>query len=129
MEAAAVVGLDPYRIEKALGDELPSGALTRLLHHNVKQVRLDVLTRIADLIGCELQWLQFGTGDQRTKPIPPGVLAARAFGATEEAIRTVREKHASEPWTEEEWMVAFLAMTKQIRDEGAPPSDTLARRR
>jgi hypothetical protein len=124
LEAANAVGLDAYRIDTALRGRIPAGALTRLLHHDVKQVRDDVLGAIADLIGCERAWLQFGTGEQRTRPIPPGVIAARAFGATEEAIRLVRDKYADPAWGEEEWMVAFLAMSKQIRETGVPKSDT-----
>lgn len=121
LEAAAVVGLDEFRLEASLHDSIPAGSLTRLLHHDVKKVRVDVLAKVAELIGCELEWLQFGRGEPRTKPAPLGVRAARSFGASEEAIRAVREKHADASWTEEEWVVAFLAMSKQLKEE--PPPD------
>jgi hypothetical protein len=117
LEAAAVVGLDEFRLEKSLHETIKAGSLTRLLHHDVKKVRVDVLAKVADLIGCELEWLQFARGEQRTKPAPLGVHAARSFGASEEAIRAVREKHADASWTEEEWVVAFLAMSKQLKEE------------
>jgi len=124
LEAAGVVGLDAFRLEQSLHDTIPPGSLTRLLYHEVKKVRVDVLTRVAELIGCELEWLQFGRGEARTKPAPLGVRAARSFGASEEAIKAVREKHADTSWSEEEWVVAFLAMTKQIKEEPPPPAES-----
>jgi hypothetical protein len=117
LEAATVVGLDEFRLEQSLHELIPAGSLTRLLHHDVKKVRVDVLAKVADLIGCELEWLQFGRGEQRTKPAPLGVRAARSFGASEPAIRKVQENHADTSWTEEEWVVAFLAMSKQLKEQ------------
>ena len=125
LDAAREVGLDARRMEEALHDAIPMGSLTRLLHHEVKKVRPDVLGRVADVIGCELSWLQTGTGERRTKPIPQGVSLARVLGASEEAIRIVLERDASvTDRDEKDWTMAFLSESKTLEASRAGPHGT-----
>lgn len=128
LEAGAAVGLDAYRLQKILKPVLPSGALTRLLHHDVRQVDRAVLERIAETIGCQLDWLTTGKGAQRRAPPHPGISMARIFGASEEAITKVMIRDATATDRDElGWMVAFLEETRR-RDRAGPPSSSARRR-
>ena len=132
LEAASDVGIDLHRLDlglRSLVPLFPSGALTRLLYHDVRKSSLEQLDRIADLIGCERAWLRTGEGDKRTKPIPPGVITARGLGASESAIQAVLERDANVTRDEQAWCMAFLEETKLGSAEEPEPAPSSIRLR
>lgn len=128
LEAASDVGLDTYRLQRILKPVLPAGALTRLLHHEVRQVDRGVLERVASTIGCQLEWLMTGKGDRRRAPPAPGLAMARIFGASEDAIAAVQSRDATVTDRDEfGWMTAFLEETRR-RARSGPPSSSARRK-
>lgn len=125
LEAANEVGFDAYRLDKALVGTIQAAALTRLLYHDVKTVRKDVIQRILNVIGCEVEWLLTGKGDRRKKPIHPGLVLARVLGASESAIDAVMRRDAMIfDRSDQDWAFAFLTETKARREEPMPADST-----
>ncbi len=120
LEAAGDVGIDLHRLDmtvRTMVPLFPTGALSRILYHELKKTSYESLDRIADLIGCEREWLRYGKGEKRTKPIPPGVITARGLGASESAIQAVLERDARVDGRDEQaWCMAFLQETKREQD-------------